>query len=134
MARLEYIRFNPSREVIFNGEVTWEVDKLARSFRRLPQIFWSNGEGWAAGRCCSRYRDDVEQRNKRGRNRGGPPPARRKICSSRPMARLLPSTPEGAGFGGHFCAMRMAVENGEDSDQDHTQRQRRLPRAGYEQP
>lgn len=47
MARLEYIRFNPSREVIFNGEVTWEVDKLARSFRRLPQIFWSNGEGWA---------------------------------------------------------------------------------------
>lgn len=47
MARLEYIQFSPWREVIVDGDVTWESDRLARSFNRLPQIFWSSGEGWA---------------------------------------------------------------------------------------
>lgn len=47
MARLEYIDFKPWREVIQDGEVAWERDKLSRPVERLPQIFWSNGNGWA---------------------------------------------------------------------------------------
>lgn len=47
MATLEYIKFTPWREVIANGELRWERDKLARSISGLPQIFWESGEGWA---------------------------------------------------------------------------------------
>lgn len=47
MATLEYIEFTPWREVIANGELNWERDKLARSISGLPQIFWKSGEGWA---------------------------------------------------------------------------------------
>lgn len=47
MACLEYIDFGPWREVISGGTLTWEPDKLARSLKGLPQIFWKNGEGWA---------------------------------------------------------------------------------------
>lgn len=46
MARLEYIQFKPWREVIAGGQVTWELDRLSRSFDRLPQIFWDTGESW----------------------------------------------------------------------------------------
>jgi integrase len=46
MARLEYIDFKPWREVIENSSVGWVLDTSARAVPRLPQIFWSNGDGW----------------------------------------------------------------------------------------
>lgn len=46
MACLEYIDFHPLREVIEDGVLTWEPDKLARTIYRLPQLFWENGAGW----------------------------------------------------------------------------------------
>lgn len=47
MASLEYVDFKPWREVVADGEIGWEQDKLAKEIHRLPQIFWSSGEGWA---------------------------------------------------------------------------------------
>ena len=47
MASLEYINFKPLREVVEDGVLRWEPDKLARAIPRLPQVFWDTGEGWA---------------------------------------------------------------------------------------
>ncbi|WP_439892843.1 tyrosine-type recombinase/integrase (plasmid) [Ralstonia sp. 25C] len=47
MSNLEYIEFHLAREVVEAGTARWELDALARSISRLPQIFWSTGEGWA---------------------------------------------------------------------------------------
>ena len=47
MASIQYIRFEPWREVVTNDEVSWVRDKLARRIEGLPQIFWESGEGWA---------------------------------------------------------------------------------------
>lgn len=48
MARLELIEFSPWREgVDENGVLTMLNDPMAKCFMRLPQIYWSNGEGWA---------------------------------------------------------------------------------------
>ena len=47
MSNLEYIKFYLAREVVEAGTACWERDALARSIDRLPQIFWSTGEGWA---------------------------------------------------------------------------------------
>lgn len=47
MANLEYVNFTPLREVIEQGALTWEPDKLARAIPKLPQLFWANGAGWA---------------------------------------------------------------------------------------
>lgn len=47
MACLEYIHFKPWREVIGNPRQDWIEDEEAPSIKRLPQIFWENGEGWA---------------------------------------------------------------------------------------
>jgi len=47
MSNLEYIEFSLAREVVDAGTVCWERDALARQIPRLPQIFWSTGEGWA---------------------------------------------------------------------------------------
>lgn len=47
MARLEFINFNPWREATRHGSSLWVLDPLAVSVEKLPQIFWSTGEGWA---------------------------------------------------------------------------------------
>lgn len=47
MACIEYINFKPWREFVRTDEITWEQDKLSPSIKRLPQIFWNNGEPWA---------------------------------------------------------------------------------------
>lgn len=47
MANLEYIDFNPVREIIEDGTLNWVPDKLARAIPRLPQLFWESGEVWA---------------------------------------------------------------------------------------
>jgi integrase len=47
MASLEYIDFNPWRDVVADGQLVWHPDKLAPGISRLPQIFWDSGEGWA---------------------------------------------------------------------------------------
>lgn len=47
MASLEYIDFNPWREVVVGGEIAWERDSLAHGIERLPQIYWNDGSGWA---------------------------------------------------------------------------------------
>jgi integrase len=47
LASLEYINFKPLREVIEDGALNWVPDKHSRAVRRLPQIFWDGGEGWA---------------------------------------------------------------------------------------
>jgi integrase len=47
MASLEYIDYIPWNGVNNNSEVCWEQDTLAPHTHKLPQIFWSNGEGWA---------------------------------------------------------------------------------------
>lgn len=47
MASLEYINFNPWRDVVVGGKIAWERDGLARGIERLPQIYWSDGSGWA---------------------------------------------------------------------------------------
>lgn len=47
MASLEYINFNPWREIVEGREIAWERDSLARGIEGLPQIFWQDGSGWA---------------------------------------------------------------------------------------
>lgn len=47
MASLEYINFNPWREVVVGGEIAWESDSLAGGIERLPQIYWNDGSDWA---------------------------------------------------------------------------------------
>lgn len=48
MARLEYIKFKPWREVIRDDRtLAWEADPISRPIPQLPQLFWKNGEGWA---------------------------------------------------------------------------------------
>ena len=47
MANLEIIRFSPMREVVENGGVRWEPDRLAHRIDKLPQIFWDSGEPWS---------------------------------------------------------------------------------------
>lgn len=47
MARLEYIKFQPWREgVDADGVMTMVEDPMERAISRLPQVFWSGGEGW----------------------------------------------------------------------------------------
>lgn len=46
VANLEFIHFQPMREVLDGAAVRWERDGLARQVRQLPQIFWSSGEPW----------------------------------------------------------------------------------------
>lgn len=46
MARLEFIKYTPFREVIKERSVSWLHDKLARPIDKLPQIFWDNHEPW----------------------------------------------------------------------------------------
>ena len=46
MAKLEYIRFTPMREAVVDGEVQWQLDKLATPIEALPQVFWADGEPW----------------------------------------------------------------------------------------
>lgn len=47
MANLEFIEFQPLREVITGDSLIWEPDRLARRIPKLPQIFWADGSGWA---------------------------------------------------------------------------------------
>lgn len=48
MARLEFIKYSPWREgVDGDGVLTMVPDPMAKCFLRLPQIYWSNGQGWA---------------------------------------------------------------------------------------
>lgn len=47
MSNLEIIQFNPMREIVEDGHIRWENDKLGRSVADLPQIYWSNGEPWS---------------------------------------------------------------------------------------
>ena len=47
MASLEYIDYIPWNAVNNISEVCWEQDTLAQPTHKLPQIFWSNGAGWA---------------------------------------------------------------------------------------
>lgn len=47
MARLEFIDFKPWREGLKGNDIIWERDKVAPGIRRLPQLFWDAGEGWA---------------------------------------------------------------------------------------
>ncbi len=47
MASLEHVDFMPWREVATGSGIAWEQDKLALAIRRLPQIFWEDGQGWA---------------------------------------------------------------------------------------
>ena len=47
MAHLEFIDFKPWREGLEDNNIVWERDKVAPEIRRLPQIFWDAGEGWA---------------------------------------------------------------------------------------
>ncbi len=47
MPPLEYIDFTAWIEDQEGGAFTWVADRLLPAVPRLPQIFWSNGEGWA---------------------------------------------------------------------------------------
>jgi hypothetical protein len=47
MASLEYIDFNPWHDLVVDGQLAWQPDKLAHGISHLPQIFWDSGEGWA---------------------------------------------------------------------------------------
>lgn len=47
MPPLEYIAFSAWIEEQENENFTWQPDQLVPKVPQLPQIFWSNGEGWA---------------------------------------------------------------------------------------
>jgi len=46
MAKLEFIRFTPMREVVEGDFIRWEPDRLAKPIPKLPQLFWDSGEPW----------------------------------------------------------------------------------------
>ncbi|MNJ53092.1 hypothetical protein D3C77_484670 [compost metagenome] len=46
MAYLEYVDFQPWREIHFASPSNWEHDQLGLRIPELPQIFWENGESW----------------------------------------------------------------------------------------
>lgn len=45
-ATLEYITYSPHRPVVSEHAVNWVSDKVVRTIKRLPQIFWSSGDPW----------------------------------------------------------------------------------------
>lgn len=47
MAYLEYVDFQPWREIHLAGFSNWEYDQLGFRIPELPQIFWESGESWA---------------------------------------------------------------------------------------
>lgn len=47
MANLELIRYTPVREVIENGSLRWEPDRMATPIEDLPQLFWEDGIPWS---------------------------------------------------------------------------------------
>ncbi len=47
MACLEYINYQPWRDVAVGKSIIWEPDAIAPGVRGLPQVFWQSGEGWA---------------------------------------------------------------------------------------
>ena len=47
MACLNYVDYKPWREGQVDGKSVWKEDKHAAPIHKLPQIFWSDGAGWA---------------------------------------------------------------------------------------
>ncbi len=47
MANLEYIDYIPHRPDVVGQSVNWVADTAARTFVRMPQIFWNDGNPWS---------------------------------------------------------------------------------------